>query len=83
MLPLQKRPYGEENKENEVPRKKSKVIFTPEQEEKLKESFDEDKKISLKQAQEFLMEHHEMFEGRTEKMIQKKWKSMQNKFNTL
>ena len=80
MLPLQKRPYGEENKENEVPRKKSKVIFTSEQEEKLKESFKEDKIVSVKQAQEILMEHPE---GRTEKIIQKKWRSMQNRFNTL
>ena len=75
MLPLQKRPLernGEENKENEAPEKKSKVIITPEQEENFKESFKDGKKLSLKQAREFLMEHPEMFDERTEKIIQDK-----------
>ena len=86
LLPLQKRQvvrYDEENIEKELPKKKPKIVFTHEQEEKLKESFNDDKKISLKQAREFLMEHSEMFEGRTEKMIQDKWIKMQKKFNTL
>ena len=87
MLPLQKRMRenddSEEDKENATPIKRSRVLFTLEQEEKLKESFSEENKISLKAARDFLKEHPEMFEGRTEKMIQDKWTNMQKKMNRL
>ena len=48
VLPLQKRPReyddSEEDKENGTPIKRSRVLFTLEQEKKLKESFNDDKK---------------------------------------
>ena len=87
ILPLQKRPLEndslEDDKENGAPVKRSRILFTIEQEEKLRKSFSEDKKISLKAAREFLKEHPEMFEGRTEKMIQDKWTNMQKKYTRL
>ena len=83
MLSLQKRPLekkGEDDKENEAPEKRSKV---PEREEKIKKSFKDDKKISLKQARKFLIEHPEVFAERNEKKIQGKLTKMQKKFSTL
>ena len=81
---LQKRPRedeDDEHKENGVPSKRSRNLFTSEQEEKLMESFRNEQKITLKAAREFLREQADMFEGRTEKMIQDKWINMQKKLN--
>ena len=84
MYLLQKRlreDEDEESKENAVPIKRPRILFSSDQEEKLKESFRNEQRITLKAAREFLREHIDTFEGRTEKMIQDKWTNMQKKLN--
>ena len=81
MSPLQKRPREDEDEENTLPSKRPRILFTSEQEEKLKESFRNEHRITLKAAREFLREHADIFEGRNEKMIQDKWINMQKKLN--
>ena len=74
-----KRPL-EEEKENIPPSKKAKrSAFTEEQEKAILDYFDVEEKVHLKDARRFLDENKELFEGRTEKMIQDKCSNLRKK----
>ena len=57
--------------------------FTTEQENVLTTYFKDSEKVTLGDARSFLNENKELFEGRSEKMIQDKWINMRKKLKQI
>ena len=74
-----KRPL-EEDKENIPPPKRVKrLAFTEEQEKAILDYFNVEEKVHLKDARRFLDNNKELFEGRSEKMIQDKCSNLRKR----
>ena len=74
-----KRPLEEEKENSPPPKRVKRLAFTEEQEKAILDYFNVEEKVHLKDARRFLDNNKELFEGRSEKMIQDKCSNLRKR----